>query len=375
MPLKAKICHLTSVHPPFDTRIFHKECKSLAMAGYDVTLIVQHDKDETVDGIKIVALPTVKNRFLRMLGLTSKAFLLSLRQKADIYHFHDPELLPVGLLLKLISKKKVIYDVHEDYAKQIISKPYIPRSTRNIVAFLVKMMEYLSSNIFDGIVTATDDISNNFTRHKRTISVKNYPVLSYFSSINRKCVNNESSFTLVYIGGICEIRGIAQIVQALGLINSSRQVKLILCGKFYPTAFETRVRNLKGFEKVDYLGWIKTENIPEVLSKADAGVVCLTPISNYLTALPVKLFEYMAAGLPVIASNFPLWREIVESNRCGICVNPLRPEDITNAIRYIMENPDEAQAMGENGRNAVLKKYNWENEGKKFLELYEKVLQ
>ncbi len=364
---------MTSVHPPFDTRIFYKECKALVEAGYAVTLIAQHEKDEVVDCIKIVILPKAKNRIHRMFGLTLKAFWFALGQKADIYHFHDPELLPVGALLKLFRNKKVIYDVHEDYRKQMLSKPYIPKIVRGEIALLVKIIEYLFSKIFDGIITATDDILMNFSYYKRAISVKNFPIVSIFANVKIKNNNKRNIFNLVYIGGLAEIRGVTQIVRALELVDSNEQLRLTLYGKFSPANYESKVRGLKGFEKVEYKGWIKFYDIPILFKNFDAGIVCLHPIPNYITALPVKLFEYMAAGLPVIASNFPLYKEIIEGNRCGLTVNPVEPKEIAAAIEYLIEHPAEAKKMGENGRKAVLEKYNWEVESKKLLKLYEEL--
>ena len=145
---KIKVCHITTVHTPFDIRIFQKECKTLAREGYDVILIAQNKKNEIVDQVKIVALPKEKNRIHRMFILTLKTFWYALRQKADLYHFHDPELLPIGVLLKLFTGKKIIYDVHEDYVKQMLCKPYIPRIARKSVALLIKGIDRFSSTNF-----------------------------------------------------------------------------------------------------------------------------------------------------------------------------------------------------------------------------------
>jgi len=371
---KYRICHITTVHPPFDDRIFHKECRTLAKEGYKVYLIAKHDKEETVEGVNIIPIPEAKNRMQRIILLSIKALSNALNLKADVYHFHDPELLPVGVLLKLLTGKKIIYDVHEDYSKQILSKYYISRIMRKSISYLIKMLEHISSLFFDGIVTATDDILRNFSYHKRAISVRNFPIIENFPDVKKINSDKKDVFNLIYIGGLTEERGIIQMVQSLEFAKSNKQLKLILCGEFDPPDLEVKVRSLKGFEKVEYLGWVDHKKISELLTKTDAGIVCLHPIPNYLTSLPVKLFEYMLAGLPVIASNFPLWKEIVEGNNCGICVNPLDPKDIAEAIKYLIEHPDEERKMGENGRKAVLEKYNWQKEGEKLIELYEKLL-
>ena len=370
-----KICILTTVHPPFDVRIFHKECKTLANAGYDVTLIAQHNRNEIVDGVKIIALQKAKKRIHRMFGLTFKAFRLALKQRADIYHFHDPELLPVGVLLKLLKGKKVIYDVHEDYGKQMRLRPYLPKLAGRGVAWSVNLIEKFFAIFFDGVVTATDDILKNFSYHKTAVALRNFPILARFSEIKNGKPEIDC-FNLIYVGGLEEIRGITQMVQTLEFLNLSnkKKVKLTLCGIFNPPSYEEKVRKLKGFEKVECLGWVDPHDIPKKIAQADVGIVCLYPVINYLTALPVKLFEYIAAGLPVIASNFPLWKEIVEGNKCGLTVDPLNPEEIARAIEYLVAHPELRKEMGENGRRAVIEKYNWEKESERLLELYGNLL-
>ena len=370
-----KVCHLTSAHEPFDDRIFHKECKSLAEAGYDVAVIAQHDRDEVVDGINVIALKKSKNRVDRMFGLTIQIFFRALKQKSDIYHFHDPELLPVGVLLKLFSRKKIVYDVHEDYGKQILSKPYLPKWSRRGISVMINLIEYSSTGFFDGIVTATDDILNKFRNHNTALSVKNYPVISYFKYERNNGKENSihgKVFNLVYIGNISKERGLNETIQALAYIDTP--LKLSFYGNCDPTDSEFNLNNLKGSEKVQFVGWMEHKEVVAKLSNYDAGIVCLHPLPNYITALPIKLFEYMAAGLPVIASNFPILREIVEGNKCGICVDPLNPEEIAKAIRYLIAFPEKRMKMGQNGKQAILEKYNWEKENDKLINLYNNLL-
>lgn len=369
------VCHITSVHPASDVRIFFKECRSLAQADYNVTLIAPGAKYKWKDGIRIVGIDSSKGgRFSRMTSTIWKIFCAAFRENASLYHIHDPELVGVGMLLKLLRGKKVIYDVHEDYSTQTLYKQYIPKILRRSVAFLIKIVEHLFSRLFDGIITATDDILKNFSHHKRAISVKNFPISSRFTNLKRGKNRESNIFHLIYIGLLAEIRGISHIIKALEFVDYNEQLKLSLYGKFDPPNYAADLKKLEGFNKVNYLGWIDPSDIPKLLENFDVGIVCLHPISNYLTALPTKLFEYMAANLPVIVSNFPLWKEIVEGNKCGICVNPLSPEDIAEAIKYFLKHPETRKMMGNNGRQAVLQKYNWESESEKLINLYTELL-
>lgn len=369
-----KVCVLTSVHPPFDTRIFHKQAKSLVKAGYDVSLIAQHGEDETVNGVKILGLPKPTNRLWRMTVTSWRAFRLALRDKAAVYHFHDPELIPVGLLLKLLTKAKVVYDVHEDYGKSILSKHYLPKYTRKVIAQLTNLMERFAATFFDAVIVVTDDIAKNFSYHKRAVTVRNFALLPQFTvAEGNRQVN--ASFNVIYAGGLTEERGTSEVIQAMGYLDSSRNVKLVLYGKFEPQSYQDKVRGLRGFERVDYVGWVQPEELWLRMTQGTVGIVCLHPIERYTVGMPVKLFEYMAAGLPVIASNFPLWKEIVQGNNCGLTVDPLNPREIAKAIEYLIKHPDEARRMGENGRKAVLEKYNWEAESKKLLAVYQRLLE
>ena len=369
-----KICHITTAHQPFDDRIFHKECKTLAKNGYRVFLIAQHNNCEVIEGVHIIPLPIAKNRMQRITIFPIKALLKAIKLKADIYHFHDPELIPIGVILKLIKRKIVIYDVHENYSKQILSKNYLPKKYRKIMSKIYKNIEFYSSLLFNGIITATDDILSNFYYHNNAVSARNFPILGYLPSRNKFKKEKHDEFIIIYEGGIFEERGIIQTINALELIDIPYKVQLYLYGKFDPPELERKAKNLKGFKKVIYKGYVEYRKIPLILEKADAGIACLLPLPNYFAAFPNKLGEYMMAGIPVIASNFPLWKEIVEGNECGICVDPTKPEEIARAVKYLIDYPEESRRMGENGRKAVLEKYNWEIESKKLLKLYNKLL-
>lgn len=368
-----RVVHLTTVHPVFDTRIFYKEAETLARAGYEVILIAQHDKNEVVDEVKIIPLPKPKNRFIRIFALTWRAFFLALRQRAVIHHFHDPELLPIGLLLKLFTRAKVIYDVHENVPEQILTKYWIPARLRRPVAAICNIIEQCIAGRLDAVVTATEGIAEKFWKLNPVV-VHNYPDLEMLANASR-IPEEKREKVLVYTGLISRLRGAFEMVRALEYLDHIDNLRLDLIGKFDPPSLEKELQKMLGYRRVHFIGWLQPTQVYKRLKEADIGLVCLHPEPRFIDALPVKLFEYMGVGLPVVASNFPLWRKIVEENQCGICVNPLDPQEIARAIEYLVTHPGVAREMGERGRRAVEEKYNWEREAEKLCALYKELLQ
>lgn len=365
-----KVCHLTSVHSMNDTRIFIKECQSLVHSGYDVTYIVPNTESKTVSGVRIIGVQSdAKGQLGRMRKTTQKVFEKALEVNADVYHFHDPELMPIGLKLKSRGKK-VIYDVHEDVPEQVLSKQWIPKPLRKLVSILVKRYEGYVSAKLDAVVCATPTIASRFKNYnKSTVTLHNYPLLNELASdnIDREHGNRSA----LYIGGIYVLRGIREMVRAIEKVNESTECRFVLAGEFAPKSLEEEVKAMPGFRYTDYLGFLDRANVKRILTEAGMGLVLLHPEPRFIVSLPIKMFEYMSAGVPVIASNFPLWKDIVEKNKCGLCVDPLNVEEIANAMKWIIENPEEAKQMGENGRRAVEEIYNWESESEKLINLYQ----
>jgi len=378
--MKDKVCHITTVHKPFDARIFYKECKTLAKAGYEVYLIAQHYKEEIVDGVHIISLPKVGNRMQRITLLSIKALIDALGLKADVHHFHDPELLPVGVLLKLLTGKKVIYDVHENVPKQILNKAWIALSSNKIISRIYKIVEKFSLFFIDFIVIAEDSYIENYIGIKNIEKIRNYPLLAYVNNVNKGEKLLAGKWSIIYVGGITKLRGIFEMIEAIKILNKDKHYDILLklVGPFYPFQLLKEVTDIiKEYEILDNIeifGEIPHSKVFNVLSDSKIGIAILHPDPNYVESIPTKLFEYMLAGLPVIASNFQLYKEIVEGNNCGICVDPLNPKEVAEAIEYLIDHPDEARKMGENGREAILEKYNWEKEGKKLINLYEELL-
>ena len=365
-----KIAHLTSAHTRYDIRIFYKMCSSLANNSYSVSMVVADGKcDEVCNGVLIHDVGVSKNRLDRILNAPRRVFTKAIELDADLYQVHDPELIPVALKLKKYGKK-VIFDSHEDVPRQLIAKPYLNRPTLWLLSKSFSLFERFSCKQLDGIIAATPFIRDKFISiNFNTIDINNFPLANELADSTSWC---DKKNEVCYVGGIAKSRGIVEVCTAMGLVKGD--ARLNLCGKFSEPAVESEVKQDKGWESVNELGFLDRLGVKDILARSIAGIVTFYPIPNHVDAQPNKMFEYMSAGIPVIASDFPLWREIIEDNQCGILVDPLKPEQIAEAIDYLIDNPDEAQRMGANGRKAVLDRYNWAVEEKKLFDFYKQIL-
>jgi glycosyltransferase involved in cell wall biosynthesis len=366
------VCVMTSVHPPFDVRIFHKECRALVEAGYRVTLIVPHCKSLVRDGVRVKATPVRRGRLQRATLGVWDVLISALKEQADVYHFHDPELIPAGILLRLLGRK-VVYDVHEDLPGTISYKDYLPRWIRKPLAYFVGAIEGVLSGVFSGIITATPFLAERFSRfNPKTSVVHNFPLLEEFQPSNS---NRAPASSFVYVGmSITPQRGGRELVKAIDLVSDSAAAHLVLVGRFESAQFLDELRALPGWTKTSAQGYLDRDKLAAVLCEARAGLVTIHPEPNYLYSYPVKLFEYMACGIPLIASDFPCIRQLVDEARCGILVDPKDHREIAAAMNYLLEHPTEADAMGENGRSAILQKFNWTRERKNLLDVYDRLL-
>lgn len=368
--MNARIVHLSSLHSAWDSRIYGKECRSLAKAGYKVSLIVPHERDEVVDGVEIKGFARTRaGRLVRMTGTAWRLYREAMRLNGKIYHFHDTELIPIGLMLQ-VRGKQVVYDIHEDVPRVLLSRTYLPKWARRTIGWLVERIERMACRRFSALVAATPAIATRFEQiSRRAVVVQNFP---REEELGRPVGSawSQRHDAVAYPGLIAHNRGIREMVDAMGMLSEKSGATLELAGWYDSGEIEKELSCLAGWKRVNVLGILDREEIALLLARVRAGLVLFHPEERFKVAYPIKMFEYMAAGIPVIASDFPLWRRIIEEAGCGLLVDPLNPIVIAEAIDFLLTHPEEAEAMGRRGREAVEQHYNWRTEEKKLLRLY-----
>lgn len=365
------IVHFTTVHPRDDSRIRSKQVATLAKAfGSDaVALYVQDglgDEIDSEDGYRVVDTGPRLPRLSRMTSGAWRMIVAVARARPAVAHFHDPELLPWAILLRLRGIK-VIYDVHEDMPQQVQHNPALPKLARRMLPPFVAIAEWIGGRLVNGVVGVTTTITRRFPPAK-TVLVRNFPILAELHQ-PQPTPQRERMPVVTYVGYISEVRNVFGMMKAVARV-SDPDVRLRLAGSFAIPETEASARSMPEWKRVIFDGWASRREVGQIMGEARAGLVVLLPVAHEMLTLPIKLFEYMAAGLPIIASDFPLWREIVAGESCGMLVDPSDPDAIARAIEWIISHPEEAEQMGQRGRRAVEVKYNWDVEATRLLTLY-----
>jgi glycosyltransferase involved in cell wall biosynthesis len=368
-----RVVHLSTLHRALDVRIFYKECRTLAARGHQVHYLVREPHPATLDGVRFHSChrPTIRFRPARIGRRLTLVYQQAAALRADFYHFHDPELIPVGLALKRTGAR-VIYDVHEDApAEALMLNEGRPLQARG-KCWAFSLLESLACRCLDAFVCATPAIARKFPQ-RRTVTVQNYPLLEEFQPTSGAWGMSfrERPPNVVYAGGISAIRGIREMVVALARLPAALGARLLLAGPVDPPQLRAELERLPGWQYVTYLGQQPRSALGGLLGQARAGLLLYHPGPAHDEALPNKLFEYMAAGLPIVASNFPLWQKLVADAGCGMVTDPRDAERIAAAVRWLLEHPAEAEAMGRRGAAAVRQRYHWESEARKLLDLYD----
>ena len=365
----ARVVHVTSAHPANDTRVFLKQCRGLAAAGHEVVLVVADSAgDRVVDGVRVRSVGAPRSRGDRMTRRTWACVRQALRERPDLLHFHDPELLPWAQVLRRMGKR-VVYDMHEFAPAQIAGKGWISPGVRSVIGRAWRSAErWLLRGV--PVVFAAPSLARDYPYVHRSAIVENLPLVEELFGIHEP---RHERFTLGYLGSLTVSRG---SLLMLGAVERLRRegvpVELECVG---PAHDERTVEALRRAAETPDAGVRWHGRLPpregwRVMARCHVGLAVLLPEPRYLEAYPTKLFEYMALGLPVIASDFPLYRAIVERTGGGVCVDPLDPGALCAAIRRWVADPEERRAMGERGRQTVQRDYNWRTEQRKLLEFY-----
>lgn len=367
-PAPVRVAVLTSVHVPTDTRIYHRECKALAAAGYAVTLVAQDGIDAPLPGVASRPLGRARNRLTRVAITTLHAMTAALRLRARIVHLQDPELVPVGLLLRLLGRR-VVYDVHEDYPERVRHKTYLSGWQRAVFPPLVAGMEWVAGRLLSAVVAATPEIATRFPRH-RCIIVQNFPEIAELGDI-ATADYAERAPRVAYVGDLTRERGVLEAIEAIARCRTPG-ARLDLAGPVSCPAVRRRIDS--GLpDNVTVHGRLGRPAVRDLLARARVGLVLLHPLPGYDVSWPVKLFEYMAAGLPIVASDFAAWRARFAEFGSIRFVDPRDPTAVAAAIDDLLADPQAARGEGEAGRAAVSARYSWEREREKLLDLYAKL--
>lgn len=355
-------------HRASDSRVFQKEARSLARAGFDVTLIVPHDKDEQVDGVRILAVPRHPKGWGKLVRSPWLVYRRALQCDRDsIFHLHDSELLWIGILLK-VRGRKLLYDAHEDTPRQISYQHWIPKLLRKPYAWIYYLIEKLCGWWFDAIIVAEPVIAGYFPKSKTTL-IRNFPIFSQFPEPTHSYQSRPRK--IVYVGLLSRPRGAVEMAESARILKAAGvDFTMIFAGNFSPDSLRNEI--VSNYP-VGYISWMEFPQMVQLLMDARAGLIVAHPIERYNTNYPIKTFEYMSACVPVIASKFGESARFLQEANAGLAVDPLNPNEIADAIKWVLDHPDEAAEMGKRGRKLISEKYTWEKESTTLIALYEKL--
>lgn len=368
-----RVAMLTSVHPPLDTRIFHREAKTAQAAGCDVIVIAPDAPDEPVDGVRFASVQSWGGRLGRPLRWPV-LFAKAVRAKADIYHFHDPELLPWGLLLRLTTGREVIYDSHEYLRESVSTKFWIPARLRGPLAAFAARVERFVAKRISAVIVVTDDMGDRFRDvQENVVTVKNLPPMQVVPE------PAERGPIVMYAGLIDRDRGLdilwdtAQIVHAR---HSEARFEFYGTVEWHGLPDETVQRSAESWASVGvrFMGRIPFDDVAPSIARGWIGWLPLNPREpNFHLAWPTKLVEYMAAGLAIVASDLPTQAQVVRESETGLVVSEFSAEAHAEAICTMLDDESLRKRFQANGKEAARVRYTWETEAAKLQTLYRKL--
>lgn len=357
-----KVCHVTSVHKPTDGRIFERECISLSKK-YDVTLIAPSVNDYESNGVHIKGVTLPQSRLRRMFMLTP-IYKKMLEVDAEVYHFHDPELIRLGLKIKKRGKK-IIFDSHENVPVLILGKTYIPYVIRNLVSRVYELYERKSFRLFDALVTVTPEIVERLQLiNPNTYMLTNFPLYRDYSN------NRTWGRKIGFAGLISPIWMLENVIKAIEDID----VIFELAGPVSDD-YLSKLKSLSAWKKVNYHGVVSHQDVLKILGECSIGLAVSTDDNPNIGCKKgsigvTKIFEYMMAGIPVIATDLSSWVPIINGNNCGICIDCRNIESIKKTITTLLSDLNLAKQMGNNGIRAIQNEYCWQKQEETLFSLY-----
>ena len=366
-----RICHFTSAHTGNDPRIFFRQCVALAEQGHDVFLVAPGENERVRQNVQLLGIPKPKGRLARLFITPWALFVKVRRLKADIYHFHDPELLPVGLALKLFGKH-VIYDIHENFPMQILEKSWIAKPVRALLAMTFDRWERFVAYCLDGLVIANPATSKRFASRRFEI-VRNLPKIEE-NMVADPTPYRQRPMEVTYVGGMSTVRGTVQLVEAIDIVLKTHDVTLNMVGTFREKGLEEKVTAMPGWRCAKYWGWQDNNEVMRILNRSRVGMANMWNTPHHRQCYQFKIFEYMTQAIPIVSSDYETLREVIGGCNCGVFIDPMSPQQIAEAIVWILDNEAKAEEMGLNGFKAVGQQYTWKTEMPKLLKLYEAVM-
>lgn len=368
------ILHLTTVHRPFDNRIYHKECTSLSRF-FNVALLQRASSHRSPSNVTIYDIPYFSSRLARIIFSPLYCLFFTLSKRPNVVHLHDPELLLIAPALSVLGFK-VIYDIHEDLYLDIYAKPWIPSFLRGLASKISLILEHVLSCTCNYYIVATDNIASRFSPDKTSV-IRNLPIISSYSSVTRPSFYERESIFL-YIGGLggsTDVKGIKLMLAALSHLPSSSPIKLYLGGPLPYEGYLDELSVLNGYERCIYIGFIDPKDLPLWYAKALGTLILYPPLPNNLRSEPVKLYESMAAGVPTVISNFPHFLSIITRFNCGICCDPYDSKSISKIMLELDSDRTKASSLGNNGLIASRESLCWEKESEFLLGIYKSFLE
>ena len=371
--VKNKVCMIHKVDS-LDARSFFKEARSLKNAGYDVSLLGFYKENKIIDGIKLVGFKVPKRRLVRFLTTNYAIFKHAIKEKADVYHFHDLDFIPWAILLKIITFKKVIYDIHEAHPEFMLLKTYLPDLLRKTMYVLVYIIEHISIKFFDAIIPNDNYISKGFN-HRRNVVLFNFPTLDFFGNNEVRPWENRE-YDLFYHGSVPKyhMELMMNIAEKLNSENIKNRWGIIM-NSFAPRSWINKEIKKRGLEdNFNFLPYTDYLNIYNYLANARIGIIPLPPFKKFMKNIAVKMFEFMGAGMPIVLSDLPPSRQFIKGKNCGIAVEPDNVDEYAKAIKELLRDGQRSLSMGSNGNKIVFERCNWTIEENKMLELYSELI-